>query len=115
MKKLIIVSGIFFIVLNTVAYLIFSEYELFNNILVSFSILSSFSMMYILSNKKNADAYRIAMSFVYSFLGLVKIFISFYSKPTFADNISIIWILGIIFVEIILLFLIGHMNKHAEN
>ena len=115
MKKLIIISGIFFIVLNTVAYLIFSMYALFNNILVSFSILSSFSMMYILSNKKNADAYRIAMSFVYSFLGLVKIFISFYSKPTFADNFSIIWILGIIFVEIILLFLIGYMNKHAEN
>lgn len=72
-------------------------------------------MMYILSNKKNADAYRIAMSFVYSFFGLVKIFISFYSKPTFADNFSIIWVLGIIFVEIILLFLIGYMNKHAAN
>lgn len=115
MKKITVISGIFFIILNTVAYLIFSKYELFNNILVSFSIFSSFSMIYILSNKKNADAYRIALSFVYSFLGLVKVFISFHSKPTFAENFSIIWILGIIFVEIVLLFLIGYMNKHVEN
>ena len=115
MKKLIIVSGIFFIVLNTVAFLIFSKYALFNNILVSFSIFTAFSMMYILSNKKNADAYRIAMTFVYIFLGLVKIIISLYSNPTFADNFSIIWILGIIFLELILLFSIEYMNKYAEK
>lgn len=115
MKKLTVISGIFLIVLNTIAYLIFTKYELFNNILVSFSILSSFSMIYILSNKKNADAYRIALSFVYSFLGLAKVFISFFSKPTFADNFSIILILGIIFIEIILLFLVGYMNKHVKN
>jgi uncharacterized membrane protein YGL010W len=46
---------------------------------------------------------------------LAKVFISFFSKPTFADNFSIILILGIIFIEIILLFLVGYMNKHVKN
>jgi len=115
MKKLTVISGIFLIVLNTIGYLIFTKFELFNYILVNFSILSTFSMIYILSNKKNANVYRIALSFVYSFLGLVKVFISFFSKPTVADNFLVMWILGIMFIEIILLFLVGYMNKHVKN
>jgi len=115
MKKLIIITAIFFIVLNTVAYLIFSIYDLFNNTLVNFSILSTFSILYILSNTKHADAYRIALSLIYSCLGLVKIVFSYYSKPTFSDNLIILSILGLIFIEIILLFLIKYMNKQVMS
>jgi hypothetical protein len=115
MKKIVIISGIFFIILNTVALFIFSNYQVFNNILVSFSILSTFIFLYLSSSKKNVDAYRISLSFIYSFLGFVKIVISFLSKSDFKDNYSIIWILGIIFIEIILLFAIEYMNKHAKT
>ena len=115
MKKLTVISCIFFIALNTVAYLIFSKYELFNNVLVSFSIFSSALMVYVLSNKKNADSYIISFSFVFSFLGLMKVLISFFSKTTFTDNFSILWVLLIIFVEIFFLFLIDYMKKNAQN
>ena len=72
-------------------------------------------MLYVLSGKKNIDAYRISLSFVFSFLCIIKILISFFSKPTFMNNLSSIWILGIIFVEIFLLFLVGYMNKQFKN
>jgi hypothetical protein len=114
MKKLIIVLVISFIIINTVAYFVLSKYSLFNYILVSFSIFSTFSMVYILSNIKNADAYRISLSFLYCFLGLVKIFISIFAKQTIVDNFYILWILSIISIEIILLFLVGYVNKHVK-
>lgn len=115
MKKLIIISGNFLLFLNIVGYLIFNKFELFNSILVSFSIISSSLMIFVLQNKENVDSYRISVSLLLIFLCLIKIIISIFSKPTFVDNFSIFWILTLILVEIILLFLVKFMNKHAKN
>ncbi|MDG1811461.1 MAG: hypothetical protein P8H13_05955 [Polaribacter sp.] len=115
MKKLFLLSGIFLVILNSISLLIFDNYSIFNNLLVSTSVLITTVLLFLSANKKNADGYRIALSFIYSFLGIIKIIIAFNSKSNFRENYAIIWILIIVFIEIILLYLIEYMNKHVKN
>jgi hypothetical protein len=115
MKKLIIAFGIFSIILNTVALLIFNDYDIFNNILVTSSLLSTCILIYFSLSKNIADAYRISLPFIYSFLGMVKIVLSIFSKSTIKENCLIIWLLGIVFIEIIILLIIDYMKKHTSH
>lgn len=113
MKKLIIISVISLIVLNVVAKLIFTGYELFNMILVTSSILSSGVLMYCLYAGKINDAYRIGLSFLYFFTLPVKAIISFLSPSMIENNYYFPVFISIILIETIFLLIVRYMRKHA--
>jgi len=113
MKKLLLVGGLSLIFLNIITGLIFSGYDTFNNILVNVSILSSISVTYFLYSKTNADAFRIVLTFGYSFSGLIKIGLSFFSKNTFENNLLVLALIVIIVFELLTLLLIQYMSKHV--
>ena len=113
MKKLLLVGGLSLIFLNIITGLIFSGYDTFNNILVNVSILSSISVTYFLYSKTNADAFRIVLTFGYSFSGLIKIALSFFSKNTFENNLLVLALIVIIIFELLTLLLLQYMSKHV--
>ena len=112
MKKLLLITGACCILLNLIAGLIFQKYLFFNNVLVSISIISTITLIYFLQNKNNSDAYRITLTFIFGFLGVIKLCLSLYAPCSLLNNIFIFGIIGIIAVEALLLFLIQYMSRH---
>ena len=113
MKKIVLISGILLIGFNTISALILSIYPWFNYGLVDFSILSTTFLLFVLFQKANADAYRIFLTFLFSFLLLVKIYLSISSIQSWINNIWILAILSIVIFEILVLVLIKYMRKHV--
>lgn len=113
MKKLILISFICLIFLNVVSKFIFTNYELFNMMLVNFSILSSGILLYCLSVCQINDAYKIGLSFIFLFLLLVKFIISLLSPSTIENNYYFIGLLVFVIFEVIFLLIVRYMRKHA--
>jgi hypothetical protein len=112
MKKLVLIIGILSMILNTIALLTFSNYYIINFWLVSFSIITTTGLIYISNSSKNADAYKIGLTFIYSILGIVMFFLSLASSPVLKNNILIMILFGIVIIEIIILLTIQYMRKH---
>lgn len=100
------------IILNIIALLSFSNYCLVNFGLVSFSIITTSGLIYFSNSSKNADAYKIGLSFIYSILGSAKLWLSLVSYPVFKNNILLIILLGVVIIEITILLIIKFMRKH---
>jgi len=113
MKKLIVISFICIIFLNVLSKFIFTNYDLFNMMLVNFSILSSGVLLYCLAVGKINDAYKIGLSFFYLFLLLVKFIISLLSHSTIENNYYFIVLLLIFISEVIFLLIVRYMKKHV--
>jgi len=113
MKKLIIISFIFLILLNIISKFIFTNYNFFNLILSSFSILSSGVLLFCLATGKINDAYKIGLTFLYLILLILKFVISILSPSSIENNYYFIGLLVFIIFEIILLMVVRYMRKHA--
>jgi hypothetical protein len=94
MKKLIVISTAALIVLNLIAKLIITDYAWFNLVLSSLLLCNNGLILYALSNHKIADGFRVAMSFIYSFIGTVMFILAQFSIKAIQDN----WLLLIIIV-----------------
>ncbi len=112
MKKIILIIGLLLIILNVIVLLAFSNYCLVNFLLVSFSIITTSGLIYFSNSSKNADSYKIGLTFIYSILGIAMFWLSLISAPVLKNNIMLIILLGILIIEIIILLLIQHMRKH---
>ena len=98
MKKGLYVFGAILFVANVLIGLIATSYETFNWVLSSVS-----------SSLK--DAFKISLSFLFSFLGLVEYILAIVAPSQFADNWYLIVIIGLIVIES--LFIIAS-NKASE-
>jgi hypothetical protein len=104
MKNIVLIAGLLYILLNTVAAVILKDdYDIFRVILVYFSILTTTAVIYILFILKNTENGRTILTFVFSLTGIFKIALSLLSPSTFNNNYSIILILGLIIIDIIIL------------
>jgi hypothetical protein len=110
MKNIVLIAGLLFLILNIVAGLLISSYNNFNDGLVAFAIISTTVVIYILFNIKKGDLTRMFLTFIFILTGFLKILFSLFSVSTFRNNYSILCILGLIFVEIIIL-LANYYNK----
>jgi len=114
MKKIILISGIFAVVLNTIAFIILDFYNIINFSLVSFSLISAIALMYFIDSNQ-IISYRIGFSSIYSILAIIKIILSIISPPLISNNIILIILIAIVLVEILLLFLAQFMVKYAST
>ncbi len=113
MRNLILITGTILIALNTISVFILPYYPLLNYAFTDLSILSSTFLIYLLFQKANADAFKISLAFLFSFLGLVKIGLSL---SVFQPLMNVFYLLGILMIiafEILLLFLTKYMRKHV--
>ena len=103
MKKIVIIAGLMFLILNIIAGLLISSYNYFNNGLVAFSIITTTAIIYILFNITKVGLTRNFLTFILILTGLFKIALSSYSATTFRNNYSILFIFGLIIIEVIIL------------
>lgn len=111
MKNLLIVTGIMLIFLNTIIGLIISKYLPFNYLMVDFSVLISVILIYLFSNNSVSTGYKIGLTVLFLFTGLIKIIFCVISPPHFQDNLYVVTILGIVTFEITCLLTAFAMRK----
>jgi len=113
MKKLIIISFTCFLLLNVASKFIFTNYDLFNLILSSFSFLSSGVLLFFLVTGNINDAYKIGLTFLYLILLILKFVISILSPSSIENNYYLLSLLLIIIFEFIFLLVVKYMKKHV--
>ncbi len=113
MRNLLIITGIMLILLNTIIGLIISKYSPFNYLMVDFSILLSTILIYLFSNSNISTGYKIGLTVLFLFIGLIKIILSIIAQPHFQDNLYIVSVLGILTFEITCLLSAFAMKKFA--
>lgn len=114
MRKLIVYSSVFLLVLNLISKLIFSSYEMFNLGLTSMSIISSGGLLFCLTIGKINHAYQISLSFFYTLLMLIKLIISLVSPSSLENNLFIPILIGIFMFEVIFLMIVRYMRKFTK-
>lgn len=113
MKNLLIVTGIILIILNTIIGLMITNYLKFNYLMVDLSILISTILIYVFSNSNISTGYKIGLTVLFFFTGLIKVILSIIAQPHFQDNLYLVTILGIITFEITCLLSAFAMKKFA--
>ena len=108
MKKgrVIGLTGLTIVLTNLVVGLAYPGYDVFNNILVCFSILSSTVMFYLILNHSRINTFPFAMAVVFGLSGLTKIFFSIFSEEHWRNNLFVFLIMVITVAECILLMLV---------
>lgn len=99
--------------INSVAFLIISNYNLFNYLLVDFVIIYTFVFLYLLNLTEMKDGYKIGLGFAYPIILVIKIILSLLSPSYFSNNYLILILLVICLIELTIFLSAKYMNKYA--
>lgn len=113
MKKLILITGTSFSILNLLFFIIMSFYGVHSFIISEICIIISTALMYYISISKIDNAFKISLLFILSFLGVVKYILALYLKLPLTDNFILFIILLISTLELLLSFGLKYFTKHA--
>ena len=108
MKKGRVISfaGMMIVLANLVVGLIWPSYDVFNNILVCFSILSSTVMFYLIFSHSRVSTFPFALSVIFGLSGLTKIFFSIFSDNHWRNNLLVFLIMIITVFESVIIMAI---------
>lgn len=113
MKNIILITGLTLLVINLVFYLLISYYDVEKFILSEINIGISLLMIYLLSQSKFDDAYKVYLSISFMLLGLFKFILSlFFAKPI-QDNWIFLGILIITGIELLSFVGFKYFNRHS--
>ena len=113
MKNLIIIAGIGLLIINITAGIIVKKYLIFNQLLADQAIIFTTVLLFLLSNSKIKDGYKIGLSFVLPIILLIKLTLSLLSPGNFSDNYYFLGILGLSILEVLLILSAKSVNKFA--
>ena len=101
MKKGRVIStvGLCIVLTNLVVGLAWPTYDVFNNILVCFSILSSTVMIYLIFSHSRVSTFPFALAVIFGLSGLAKIYLSIFSNNHWQNNLLVFLIMVITVVE----------------
>lgn len=112
MKKGLYLFGAILLVANILIGLITTSYETFNWILSSVVIIATIVLLGWLSSSSLRDAFKISLSFLFSFLGLVEYILAIVAPSQFADNWYLIVIVGLIIIESLFVIASNKASKY---
>lgn len=112
MKNIFLIIGFVALVLNTIIGLIFSGYSTFNFISSDIVILINTLLLYIISNSKISDGFKVSFSFIFPLLGFVSFILACIMDSKLNDNISLTGVLIISTIQISLLIITNFINKN---
>ena len=104
MKKITLLLSLAAILLNIAFFLILSNYEIFNFVLSSLTILASWFFVTFSMNNSPNDGFKIGLAFFFSITFLVKIALALISDQILKDNPILIILVCITFLEFVILF-----------
>lgn len=113
MKKLILYTGAFFLLLNVLLYLLLSSYVVNKFLISEISILLSFALLYYIDSSNIDDGFKIFLTFSFMLSGLTKFILSFFFRPPFIDNGVFIAIVIITALELLSIISIKYFSKHS--
>ena len=117
MKKglLISVTGLAIVLVNLLVGLFYPLYNVFNNILVSFSILSTTIMFYLIFSHQKVTTFPFALAVIFGLSGLAKLGLSIFSDDHWRNNLLVLLIMVITIVEAIIIMLIYAFWKNRKK
>ncbi len=113
MKKLIIISGASFALLNLLFFLIMSSYVSYTFYASEICLIISIALIYFLSTSNIDNAFKISLLFIFSFLAVGKFVLALFFKLPLADNYIFLALLLIMTLEILLFIGLKYFSKHA--
>mgnify|MGYP006292000939 CR=1 FL=1 len=113
MRKSILYTGLFFLMLNAILFLLLSSFVFEKFIVGEVSILLSFTLLYYNTISKIDNGFKIFLSFSFVLSGVSKYILSFFFKLPFQDNSVFIAIVIISALEIISLISFNYFSKHS--
>lgn len=102
MRNIILAITGLLILLNFVCGLIIPEYEVFNIVMTSIIIILNMVLVMVALNTLN-DAFKISLSFLFTFLCIVECVLSALSPQEIESNYYIIGICSILILQLIIL------------
>lgn len=117
MKRGVVISvvGLLIVIINILVGLIYPNYDVFNNILVNFSILSSTIMFFMIFSHTKINTFPFALSVIFGLSGLAKICFSFFSNDHWRNNFLVFLIMVITLVEATIIMLIYAFWRNRKN
>lgn len=117
MKKIYIILGTFFVLINSLIGLIFTSYHTFNWIISDIVIILNVVLLHILSHLKISDGFKVAFSFIFPMIGIISFFISLFMEERLINNISFFGILILTSTQITILIIINliKVSKNGES
>ena len=104
MKKVILLSSVALLLVNILVGLLLSAYDTFNVIATSIIILLTAGLLYATTVIQLKDAFRVSLSIIFAFVGLVLYLLLLFAPHHIQDNWAIIAAILLIITEIIVLF-----------
>jgi len=112
---LISVTGLGIVLANLLVGLIYPTYNVFNNILVSFSILSTTIMFYLIFSHQKVTTFPFALAMIFGLSGLTKLAFSVFSDDHWRNNMLVLLIMAITVVEATIIMLIYGFWKNRKK
>ena len=116
--KVISITGLCIVLANLIVGLAWPTYDVFNNILVCFSILSSTVMIYLIFSHSRVSTFPFALAVIFGLSGLAKIYFSIFSDDHWQNNLLVLLIMAITVVESFLImgiYIFWKSRKQANH
>ena len=113
--KVISIAGLFIVLANLVVGLAWPTYDVFNNILVCFSILSSTVMFYLIFSHSRVSTFPFALAVIFGLSGLTKLSFSIFSDNHWRNNLLVFLIMIITVLESVIIMSIYLFWKARRN
>ena len=117
MKRSVFISviGLTIVIVNILVGLAYPDYDVFNNMLVSFSILSSTIMFFMIFSHAKIKTFSFALAVIFGLSGLTKIGFSVFSNDHWRNNLMVLLIMVITVAEAAIIMLIYAFWRTRKN
>ena len=112
MKKLIIISGASFALLNLLFFIIMGSYGSYKFYASEICLIISTAWIYFVSTSTIDNAFKISLLFLFSILAIIKFVIALFFKLPLADNYIFLALLLIMTLEILLSIGLKYFSKY---
>ena len=113
MKKSILYTGAFFLILNVVLNLLLSSYVTNKFVISEISVALSFTLLYYVAKSSIDDGFKIFLTLGFVLTGISKFVLSFFFKQPFTDNGIFVAIVIITALELLSIISIKYFSKHS--
>lgn len=101
MSKLILFFGLLLLFVNTLFWLIISSYLFLNWVAVDVVFIINILLFYKISTSQMNNGFKVSMSFIFPFLGIISTVLAVLSPDKFKDNYCLVGFVFILFIEIV--------------
>ena len=111
MKHLILISGLILILINSMAGIIFQDYETHNLHFSDFSILLSTGIFFLLYKMNTADGFKIGFVLFFGLTGIIRFICAISMNNEIKNNYSLLIFISVFCLEC-LLTLVGNVMRN---